>query len=233
MHNATGVAIALIASFLSTPFMPRTADAAQPAPHAGALNGALKADPATGLSKDPMYQAHKDWGCEVLLCVANPNGPTATDECVPPIHRLRRALAHGHPFPRCTLSNGQDSRTAGTSVQLGFNYYDRCPAGTAALPAGLYAMQAYAERKERGAPALYEGIGDGSGFSPFARLEAARPVVCVGARTSIGRLSTKIGEQWRRVVVAGYERIVLLHPTRQPRIFDVKVDNAIYQRVRW
>lgn len=42
-----------------------------------------------------------DWGCEVLLCMANPSGPTAVAQCVPAITKLWRALAKGHPFPTC------------------------------------------------------------------------------------------------------------------------------------
>lgn len=42
-----------------------------------------------------------DWGCEVALCLSNPQGPTAVAECVPPIKKLYRELAKGHAFPSC------------------------------------------------------------------------------------------------------------------------------------
>ena len=41
-----------------------------------------------------------DWGCEVLLCLSNPAGPTAVEQCKPPIQRLWDHLRHGHEFPR-------------------------------------------------------------------------------------------------------------------------------------
>jgi len=69
-----------------------------------------------------------DWGCEVLLCLANPAGPLAAAACVPPIKKLWRELARGHAFPTCL--------TAHTSNQT-YTRYDtattrNCP------PAYLY-----------------------------------------------------------------------------------------------
>jgi hypothetical protein len=41
------------------------------------------------------------WACEVAMCMANPSGPTAVGECVPPIQKLHRELAKGNAFPKC------------------------------------------------------------------------------------------------------------------------------------
>ncbi len=41
------------------------------------------------------------WACEVAMCMANPDGPTAVSECVPPIQKLHRELAKGNAFPKC------------------------------------------------------------------------------------------------------------------------------------
>lgn len=41
------------------------------------------------------------WACEVLLCLANPGGPTEFAECRPPIHKLWDHLAKGRPVPVC------------------------------------------------------------------------------------------------------------------------------------
>ncbi|API61328.1 hypothetical protein ACFSUK_02550 [Sphingobium scionense] len=43
-----------------------------------------------------------DFGCQVLLCLSNPGGPTQYQQCVPPISKLWRQLALGKPFPSCT-----------------------------------------------------------------------------------------------------------------------------------
>jgi len=50
-----------------------------------------------------------DWGCEVILCISNPGGPTQYAECEPPIHKLWSELAKGHSFPTC---NGVGFRTS-------------------------------------------------------------------------------------------------------------------------
>ncbi|WP_308515246.1 TrbM/KikA/MpfK family conjugal transfer protein [uncultured Turicimonas sp.] len=46
------------------------------------------------------------WGCEVLLCLANPNGPRAVSECRPPIDKLFKCLSKRHPcsFPQCPMA---------------------------------------------------------------------------------------------------------------------------------
>lgn len=51
-----------------------------------------------------------EWGCQVILCLSNPSGPTQYAECRPPIHKLWRALAKGRPFPTCSGVGFQASR---------------------------------------------------------------------------------------------------------------------------
>jgi len=53
----------------------------------------------------PVIAKADDWGCQVLLCLADPRGPTAEGACVPPIEKLWNALSHGHPFPTCDLNS--------------------------------------------------------------------------------------------------------------------------------
>jgi hypothetical protein len=43
-----------------------------------------------------------EWGCQVILCLSNPGGPTQYAECRPPIEKLWRELARGHSFPTCS-----------------------------------------------------------------------------------------------------------------------------------
>lgn len=43
-----------------------------------------------------------NWGCQVILCLSNPGGPTQYAECRPPIEKLWRELAKGHSFPTCS-----------------------------------------------------------------------------------------------------------------------------------
>jgi hypothetical protein len=59
--------------------------------------------------------AHADeWGCQVLLCLSNPGGPTQYSACVPPIERLWAALRHGDPFPTCDL--GMDGAGGASAI---------------------------------------------------------------------------------------------------------------------
>lgn len=51
-----------------------------------------------------------DWGCQVILCLSNPGGPTQYAECRPPIQKLWRELAKGHSFPACSGVGFQASR---------------------------------------------------------------------------------------------------------------------------
>lgn len=66
------------------------------------------------------YKSGDNWGCEVMLCLANPQGPTAVSQCVPPIKKLWKHLAKGRPMPVCKFgdSDGRevDSRTKGSYI---------------------------------------------------------------------------------------------------------------------
>lgn len=54
-----------------------------------------------------------DFGCQVLLCLANPGGPTQYEACVPPITKLWEQLAIGRPFPTCTEGGVSGTKTHG------------------------------------------------------------------------------------------------------------------------
>lgn len=64
-----------------------------------------------------------NWGCEVLLCLSNPAGPTAVGACVPPITRLWKHLAKGHAFPTCDMGAGG----AGTGATHRYASERLCP----------------------------------------------------------------------------------------------------------
>lgn len=61
------------------------------------------------------------WACEVVLCLANPQGPTALSECRPPIERAWKAWAKGRRVPDCKRKNrdgstGDSIRSSGTFI---------------------------------------------------------------------------------------------------------------------
>lgn len=187
-----------------------------------------------------------DWGCTVLLCLANPNGPQAVAECVEPINRLWDHLRRGRPFPTCQMSDGSNSASAGAYVRHRSTYYDPCPSGTTDLAMGLRASSVHQTHVRTGrfggndviVSVYASGIGTGDGVSPgYATntgASALPPKVCVGTRTGLAYGEELDAEGMRRVVpVEIYDRVVLLKPNTSPRVIDVYIDNALYQRVRW
>lgn len=170
------------------------------------------------------------WGCQVLLCLSNPNGPEAIRECQPPIERLWDHLQHGHPFPNCPEGGGAYAR-------LTSSYYDLCPAGTTALPSGQLAATALAKRT------IYYGIGDGGNAAQqeYGGMQTRMPPkVCAGRRVGQGIVylptqgtGDRGGPGYQAHVVGYYDQLVALPAHTSPRVIDVYIDNARYKRVRW
>lgn len=78
-----------------------------------------------------------EWGCQVLLCLSNPGGPTEFAECVPPIEKLWAALSKipPDPFPTCPEAGaGNEAHETGI-------HYDVCPGGTAPATVGAWVAQ--------------------------------------------------------------------------------------------
>ena len=175
-------------------------------------------------------EAEDLWGCQVLLCLANPDGPEALRECQPPMDRLREHLRHGHPFPSCPSGGSAYARPTSS-------YYDLCPAGTVELLEAQFGAAASATR------VVYYGIGDGGNVSQrsYGELQTQMPPkVCVGRRVGQGIVylpaqggGDRGGPGYQAHVVAYYDQLVVLPAHSSPRVIDVYIDNARYKRVRW
>jgi hypothetical protein len=199
------------------------------------------------------FAAHADdYGCKVLLCLSNPNGPMAEQQCQPPIQRFLREQAEKppKPFPQCPEAKGQ------AGVTQGINPYDSCPEGTTALGAGVSAIQGMPEiaQRQRFQPyrpygvapgtvvvdasqvpklVAYTGIGDGN------RMRVGQgKLVCAGNK--IGMLMVRFidgtgdNREVSMVSFAAYDRIVTMDPAKgSARYFDVSIDNKPYRRVRF
>lgn len=164
-----------------------------------------------------------DYGCKVLLCLANPAGPTAVAQCVPPITQLWRDLAHvpPRPFPTC------DEARPAQAVQ-NTSYYDPCPDGTTALETGALALQ-------QGMPDSTQpsvGIGDGDNQVLNGDYTLGSKV-CVGRRVRQIWMSGGSGDNSWASNVNVYDRMALLDPAASPRVIDVYLNGALYRRVRW
>jgi hypothetical protein len=79
---------------------------------------------ATTLALASVAAHADDWGCTVVLCLANPKGPTAVSECVPPIKKLWSELAKGHAFPSCDMNS---SGASGNSASHQWSSGNNCP----------------------------------------------------------------------------------------------------------
>lgn len=197
---------------------------------------------ATAIMAPQAAQAD-DWGCEVLLCLANPAGPMAVSQCVPPITRLYRAIFKWRPdpFPTCIMSSGLDSSTGGNYARVGPpSYYDACPAGTTALPAGVVGAQGVYTERTRSWPyragyditgGIATGIGDGSGFAPgFGEDSGPMPTkTCVGAQVG----TTRYRSGWDEMItVQLYDKVVSIPPAPSTFNINVYVNNKLYTNVR-
>lgn len=182
--------------------------------------------------------ARSDYGCEVLLCLANPNGPKAVSQCVPPIDRLFRDLARGRGFPTCNMAIGPNGRSYATPIS---SVYDACPTGTSELPveqyAELLAPISAPPPTRSGAPSLYTpasvgltyaGIGDGRGYGYGSWDSPAPAKVCVAGYRGNRRYWN--GDSSYKV--AQYETIYVMNAVGG-RAVNVYIDDALWQTVRW
>jgi hypothetical protein len=166
-----------------------------------------------------------EWGCEVLLCLSNPNGPTAVKECEPPIRKLWIELAKPHhTFPSCELSSSSNGATYAAPTT---NYYDACPAGTAAL-AAITSQSTD----------VLTGIGSGEGVYPFrgdSRMgkPTAQDKVCVSGYTG-DKFLINNGNRYAVGVNTGvYQQVVVLNPNRSGQLIEVFIDGQLYRQVRY
>jgi hypothetical protein len=214
------------------------------------VRAALTPSLPSAMASNPMFQARSDWGCEVLMCMSNPNGSTAVTECRPPMERLWRELSRGRPFPTCTLNNGSNSQTAGAWVQPTSNYYNTCPTGTRPLGSGSYALYtqpatAPAQTQSSGslsssfAPGVYGGIGDGAYLYPNYDSRSASysmpPLVCVGAQmgTTTQWITDRYGDAQQQVQVGTYSTVVLQEAGSNASAFDIYIDSQVFKRARY
>ena len=171
-----------------------------------------------------------DYGCQVLLCLANPAGPMAVAECVPPIKKLFRDLAKGRGFPHCAMSSGPSGGTLTTAATYAApvrTEYDACPPGTSPARQGAYVADGYivtdgdrageiAMTGGAGVSQPHEGAGEAGCSSDYNGT----------ARACVGRY---LGEVDGASV---YSRVVWQQPSA-PNTIRVYVDGVVYQNVTW
>ena len=165
-----------------------------------------------------------NYGCTVLLCLANPKGPMEALGCAPPIQQLYRDLAAFKPFPSCSMSGG-------AYAEHGSNYYDQCPDSTTALGPGDKGIQGTSPSNITG-NAFVTGIGAGDGLQPSME-NALGNKICVEGYVGVTMITTGHGDGVDSFPVNVYQRIVTMAPLSSPRFIDVFINNKKYRRVRW
>lgn len=173
-----------------------------------------------------------DWGCEVLLCLSDPRGPTTENECRPPIEKLWKELAKGNPFPSCELADDSKSGKGSFARQV-YEHYDPCPNGT--IPVlGAYVTQSNSTSSRDWQRSQYQWASRG-----VARMGSDEPSD-IGARACVGkqigtysvRPGGGAGDSPEYISVQVYDAITWQQP-KNPRAIDVYIDGALHQRVRY
>lgn len=200
---------------------------------AAALNAAAQA-PAPGAIPTPVH----DWGCEVLLCLADPRGPTTESQCVDPIRRLWRHLARGGSFPSCRMAQGPHGKSYAAERT---DPYQPCPDGTATVPYGQRVELTNAMPTPTAPPlpsgqpspysaatpgTTYFGIGDGAGQSPQ---DSPMPKLCAAGWQGQRRDAEGDNDSW----VNRYDTLYVAPPQSSGRAIDVFIDDKLWQTVRW
>ncbi|MGV7193565.1 hypothetical protein [Xanthomonas axonopodis] len=99
------LAAVLVAGLLATAANAAAQQRQQELPHDQEDGGGSTLPPS-------LLEPKSDWGCEVLLCLANPGSPTEFAECVAPIEKLWKELAKGRSFPKCAMGGGENGNYA-------------------------------------------------------------------------------------------------------------------------
>lgn len=192
-----------------------------------------------------------DWGCQVLLCLSNPAGPMAVAACVPPITKLWAALRKPKPDPFPTCDEAKSSSHGDSFARQGYGYFNQCPAGTAALGAGVTAMQVapsvYADlsrsnsvyfgtdlqpatRDAIGSAPVGRGIGEGDGLAPSVDEPTLPNKVCAAGELGPFMLPGDDGNAYQ---VNAFQQVVILPAQSSAAYIDVFVNEKLYKRVRY
>lgn len=183
----------------------------------------------TGVMGAMVSASASEYGCTVLLCLSNTQGPKAVAECRPPVDRLYRDLHEGRPFPTCDEAN--QTGQGGNYAEPVNDPYDPCPA-----PLQVADHQAMVVQGAPRAPAsssrfqstVFDIVGSPQPSERTTDTGMAGPRACVGE--SVG--SYRVGGAEDGYLVTVFHQ-VLWQPAQSPRAIDVFNQNKLVQRVRW
>lgn len=189
----------------------------------------------------PIAAHADDYGCKVLLCLADPQGPMTQTECRPPIRRFIEGQSKRprDPFPTCPEG-------APATMVPNERIYDPCPLGTDALADGARALQMTAP--------IFQGL---TGLPVSVQMKSIRVVSLPPGATwqlGIGEGAASLGNPQNKVCVANpigtllvagnsndvvdtaygvYERVVTIAPATQTRVIDIFIGGKLFRSVRY
>jgi hypothetical protein len=178
---------------------------------------------APGLVSPVIAADLPNYGCTVLMCLANPNGSKAASFCVPFINQLYHDLSHSKGFPSCSGGNGSYAQQVNDP-------YDPCPIPLKVALPGTYLVQGKPHPNVPGSKApsgLYDAVGN-----PQIS-EQSTETGMLGQRACVGKFngSYSVGSPDDGYTVNVYDKVVWQAP-QSPMGIDVYVDNKFYRRVR-
>lgn len=169
-----------------------------------------------------------DWGCEVLLCLANPGSPTEFAECVSPITRLWNALrkVHPDPFPTCDMADGNDGSSYAKLVN---NAFDPCPEGLSPSNGGVVV------EGTRNPNGTFNITQPETVSAAYGSMFAMNNLACVG--NLVGSYDVWDGGinqdgQSTGYGVGIYDKVEWQAPQSSSAV-DVYIDNKMYKRVHY
>lgn len=190
-------------------------------------------------------RADDDYGCRVVICLANPasnGGPRAPETCAPAIDRLFDDLRHGRGFPQCSGS--------GMTVRQDNTPYDPCPAGTTAAAAGTWVVQGSRRASSSYWPTasdfVLNGVPRPSISATTDGIAGYGPLACVGGQVGsydvYGDPSSPDGfSGWRNggdgsygdpVTITVYSQIIWQQP-QSPNAIDVYSNGQFQIRIHY
>ena len=159
------------------------------------------------------------------------------------MRKLYRDLARGKPFPTCSMANTPGN--SGNYAKRTSSWYDLCPAGTWALPAGQFAVQATAQEagQYRGNKSIRRSIDQravllGIGENPQPNTDQSgantgSPKICVANPVGATNRYYGMGDNSYSITATLYERVVSVPMSSSNRTIDVYINNQITRRVFW
>lgn len=180
----------------------------------------------------PQVAHASTYGCQVLLCLANPGGPTQYSECVPPITRLWDDLDHLRPFPTCDQSDGNQP---GNYAQQLYAPYDPCPSPLKPAAQGSYVVQGSRNSTKKqswfyGGADQYTLVGQPQMSEPQSQGQPAGPQACVG--NIVGTYTIGNYNDGDQQTITVYDQ-VQWQQYKSPRAIDVYVNGQWYNRVHY